>query len=89
MSNTEQIFNLRILLEKYLQHQQTLYHVLKNAFDRVWHDALWATIRKYKINTKIIPDIENQYDKAQSAVPFNGSPGDWVRTTVGKQIKRQ
>ena len=26
-STTEQIFNLRILCEKYLQHQQNLYHV--------------------------------------------------------------
>ena len=26
-SITEQIFNLRILCEKYLQHQQDLYHV--------------------------------------------------------------
>ena len=26
-SNTEQIFNLHILCEKYLQHQQDLYHV--------------------------------------------------------------
>ena len=45
-STTEQIFNLRILCEKYLQHQQNLYHVFidfKKAFDRVWHEALWAT----------------------------------------------
>ena len=38
-STTEQIFNLRILGEKYL-HQQNLYHVFidfKKAFDRVWH----------------------------------------------------
>ena len=37
-STTEQIFNLRILCKKYLQHQQDLYHVFKNfkkAFDRV------------------------------------------------------
>ena len=36
-STTEQIFNLRILCEKYLQHQQDLYHVFidfKKAFDR-------------------------------------------------------
>ena len=42
-STTEQIFNLRILCEKYLQHQQSLYHVFvdfKKAFDRVWHAAL-------------------------------------------------
>ena len=42
-STTEQIFNLRILCEEYLQHQQDLYHVFidfKKAFDRVWHAAL-------------------------------------------------
>ena len=41
-STTEEIFNLRILCEKYLQHQQDLYHVFidfKKAFDRVWHAA--------------------------------------------------
>ena len=37
-STTEQIFNLRILCEKYLQHQQDPYHVFvdfKKAFDGV------------------------------------------------------
>ena len=41
-STTEQIFNLIIICEKYLQHQQDLYHVFidfKKAFDRVWHAA--------------------------------------------------
>ena len=85
-STTEQIFNLRILGEKYLQHQQNLYHVFKDfkkAFDRVWHEALWATMRKYNINASIIRAIVNLYDKAQSAVLFNGSIGEWFRTTVG------
>ena len=42
-STIEQIFNQRILCEKYLQHQQDLYYVFidfKEAFDRVWHAAL-------------------------------------------------
>ena len=42
-STTEQIFNLRILCEKYLQDQQNQYHVFinfKKAFDIVWHAAL-------------------------------------------------
>ena len=85
-STTEQIFNLRILCEKYLQHQQNFYHVfidVKKAFDRVWHEALWATMRKYKINASIIRAIENLYDNAQSTVLFNGSTGEWFRTTVG------
>ena len=54
-STTEQIFNLRILCQKYLQHQKDLYHVFidfKNAFDRVWHAALWATTKKSNISTK-------------------------------------
>ena len=53
------------------------------AFDKVWREALWATMRKYNINTSIIRAIENLYDKAQSAVLFNGSTGEWFRTTVG------
>ena len=85
-STIEQIFNLRILSQKYLQHQQNLYHVFidfKKAFDRVWHKALWATMRKYNINASIIWAIENLYHKAHSAVLFNGSTGEWFRTTVG------
>ena len=85
-STAEQIFNLRILCEKYLQHQQTLYHVFidfTKAFDRTWHEALWAAMRKYNINANIIRAIESLYDKSQSTVLFNGSTGDWCRTTVG------
>ena len=85
-SITEQIFNLRILCEKYLQHQQDLYHVFidfEKAFDRVWHAALWAIMKKYIISTKLIRVIKNLYDKANSAVLFNSSIGDWFRTTVG------
>ena len=85
-STTGQIFNLRILCEKYLQHQQDLYHVVvdfKKAFDRVWHAALWATMKKYNISTNLIQVIKNLNNKATSAVLFSGSIGDWFRTTVG------
>ena len=64
-STIEQIFNLRILCEKYLQHQQDLYHVFidfKKAFDRVCHAALWATMKKYKISANLIRVIKNLYD---------------------------
>ena len=82
-STTEQIINL---CERYLQHQYDLYHVFidfKKAFDRVWHAQLLATMRLYNINTHLINAIQNLYDKATSAVCFNGSTGDWSRTTVG------
>ena len=56
-STTEQIFNLRILCEKYLQHQQDLYHVFvdfKKAFNGVLLATLWVTMRKYNISTNLI-----------------------------------
>ena len=85
-STTEQILNLRIHCEKYLQHQKDLYHFFvdfKKAFDRVWHAALWATMKKYNISTNLVRVIKSLYDEATSAVLFNGSIGDWFRTTIG------
>ena len=78
-STTEQIFNLRVLCEKYLQHQQDLYPVFidfKKAFNRVLHAALWATMKNYNISTNLIQVVKNLYDKATSAVLFSSSIGD-------------
>ena len=75
---TEQILNLRILSEKYLQQQQDLYRVFidfKKAFDAVWHAALWATMKKYNISANLIRVTKNLY--ATSAVLFNSSRRDW------------
>ena len=67
------------------EHQQDLYHVFTNfkkTFDRVWHAALRATMKKY-ISTNLIQVIKNLYNKATNVVLFNSSIGDWFRTTVG------
>ena len=85
-STTENIFNVRIICGKYMQHQQNLYHVFidfKKAFDRVWHAALWATMRKYNIGVNFVRIIEHLYDKATSAVLMNGNLGEWFRTSIG------
>ena len=79
-STKEQIFNLSILSEKYLQ--QNLYHIFKDfkrAFDRVSHETLWATMKKENMNVTIIRVIEPLYDKVHSAVLFNGSSEDCFR----------
>ena len=84
-STTEHIFSLRILCEKYLQHQQDLYHIFidfKKAFVRIWHAPLWATMKTY-ISTNLIRVVKNLDDKGTSAVLFNSSIGNWFRTTVG------
>ena len=51
--------------------------------NRVWHAALWATMKKYNIITNLIQVIKNLCDKATSAVLFNNSIADWVQTSVG------
>ena len=42
-------------------------------------------MKKYNISTNLIQVIKNLYSKATSAFLFNGSIGDWFRTTVGVQ----
>ena len=56
-SIAKQIFHLQILCEKYLQHQQDLYNVFID-FKRVWHAALWTTMKKYNISTNLIQVIK-------------------------------
>ena len=59
--------------------KQDLYHVFidfKKAFDRVWHAALWPTMKKY-ISTNHIQVIKNLNNNATSAILFNSSIGDW------------
>ena len=85
-STTEQISNVRILCEKNLQHQQDSYHAFidfNKAFDRVWHSALWATMKKYHIGRNLIHVIEQLYTKASSAVLLDSTAGEWFHTTVG------
>ena len=78
-STCEQIFNLRVLCEKYAHHQQHLYHVFidfKKAFDRVWHAALWTTMKNYNISHDLICSIKGLYSNATSAgtVSIGGRP---------------
>ena len=40
-------------------------------------------MKKYNISTNLIQVIKNLYNKANGAVLFNRSIGDWFRTTVG------
>ena len=71
-SATEQIFNLCIPCEKYIQHQQDLYLVFidfKKAFDRAWHAALWATMKKY-ISTNL---MSSKTSMTRPLVPFSST----------------
>ena len=82
----EQIFNLHSLCEKQLQNQREFYHVFidyKKASDSVWHDTLWATMKKYNMGQKLISSIQQLYTRATSAVLAQGTIGKWFHTLIG------
>ena len=85
-STAEQIFNIRVLVEKHLHHQRDLFHNFidfKKAFDRVWHDGLWQVMRNFNFDTHLIEIIQALYQDATSAVLLNNNRGDFFKTTVG------
>ena len=85
-STVEQIFNCRVLIEKHLQHQRDLFHNFidfKKAFDRVWHDGLWKTMRDFGIDERLVKVIKALYTNSSSAVLLNNQLGEFFRTTVG------
>ena len=85
-NTTEQIFNLRILCGKYLQHQQDLYHVFmdfERAFDGVWRAALWATVGRCGVSTGLVPVVRGLYSRVTGAVLFSSGVEDWFRAAVG------
>eukprot|EP00745_Piridium_sociabile_P015091 TRINITY_DN22265_c0_g1_i1.p3 TRINITY_DN22265_c0_g1~~TRINITY_DN22265_c0_g1_i1.p3 ORF type:complete len:106 (-),score=22.03 TRINITY_DN22265_c0_g1_i1:311-628(-) len=77
-STTEQIFNIRLLIEKHLQHQHDLYHNFidfKKAFDRVWHEGLWQVLKNFNFDTNLIEVIKALYADSTSAFILNNNCG--------------
>ena len=65
---------------------KNLYHVFvnfKKVFGRVWHAALWTTVRLYNINANLIGTIECLYYKATDAICYDNNIEEWLRTTTG------
>ena len=85
-STVEQVTNLRLVAEKYRDHQKLIFHNFvdfRKAFDRVWHDALWDTMRKYDISEAMTTMIQQLYQSARTKVMVGNEYSNWFETTVG------
>jgi hypothetical protein len=85
-STVEQILNLRILCEKYADHGRELHHNFidfKKAFDRVWHDGLWAVMEKHNISKKITTIIKDLYKRSECSVLTGGVISGRFKATIG------
>ena len=65
-----------------------IYHLFidfKKAFDSIWHEARWATMKKFNISRTLIETIQSLYENAmsQSAVLVQGTTGEWFHKSVG------
>ena len=49
----------------------------------LWHEALWATMKKFNIIRKLIGTIQSLYENAMSAVLVQVATGEWFHTSVG------
>ena len=85
-STTEQTFNIRLLIEKHVDHHQDLYHNFidfKKAFDHVWHKGFWRVMRRYNIDERLVTLLESLHGPSTSAVLHEGEVGQSFRTSVG------
>ena len=79
----EQIFSCRVLVEKYIQHQQDLFHNFidfKKAFKRVWHDGLWHVLRGFKGSFR---SSRPSVNTPAALFSLSNQLGELFQTTVG------
>ena len=85
-STAEQVTNLRILREKYIEHGSKVFLNFvdyRKAFDRVWHDAIWAVLRKYGIDEDIMRALEQLNTKSTSKAWVGAKFSDKFPRSVG------
>ena len=75
-------------LSWHLQHQRNIYHVFmdfKKAFDRVWHEALWATMKNStSAGSSLKPyKVYNILYENTSVVLVQEATEEWFLTSVG------
>uniref|UniRef100_H3B0L2 Reverse transcriptase domain-containing protein n=1 Tax=Latimeria chalumnae TaxID=7897 RepID=H3B0L2_LATCH len=77
-STIDQLFVIRQISEKYIEHNRTCYNNFidfKQVFDSIWQKGIWQVLRMYGIPEKLI--------KSMSAVRINKKLTEWFRTIIG------
>jgi hypothetical protein len=85
-STVHQILTLRLLAEKAKRQGKKIYNCFidfQKAFDTIKHKIIWAMLKSYGVDTKMVTLLQNIYEKSQSAVRIGKDNGEWFRTDVG------
>jgi len=82
----DQIYALRILLEKCLEYKipgVVTFVDFKAAFDSVHRPSLWRILKEYGIPDKIISIVKNTYNGSKARVRVGGEVTDWFSVETG------
>ncbi|CAM4940035.1 unnamed protein product [Rotaria socialis] len=85
-STVHQILTLRLLAEKAKRQGKKIYSCFidfQKAFDTIKHKIIWAMLKSYGVDAKMITLLQKIYEKSQSAVRIGRDNGEWFRTDVG------
>jgi hypothetical protein len=85
-STIHQILMLRLLAEKAKRQGKKIYNCFidfQKAFDTIKHKIIWAMLKSYGVETKMITLLQKIYEKSQSAVRVGSECGEWFQTDVG------
>ena len=85
-STVHQILTLRLLAEKAKRQGKKIYNCFidfQKAFDTIKHEVIWATLKSYGVETKMVTLLQKIYEKAQAAVRVGNENGEWFGTDVG------
>ena len=85
-STVHQILMLRLLAEKAKRQGKKIYNCFidfQKAFDMIKHKIIWAMLKSYGVETKMVTLLQKIYEKSQSAVRIGNEYGEWFQTGVG------
>ena len=84
----QHILTLRLIGEKMWRKNKDVYNCFidfRKAFDTTNHDVLWATLRSYGVNDKLINVLRAVYRDARACVRVGQELGDWFRLGKGNR----
>ncbi|XP_047478509.1 uncharacterized protein LOC125031667 [Penaeus chinensis] len=85
-STVQQILILRLIAEKAFRKNITIYNCFidfQKAFDTIDHDTIWAVLRSYGVEPKLIRVLKHVYDSSKAAVRIGNDIGDWFQQEKG------
>ena len=85
-NTVQQILTLRPLVEKAKRQGKKIFSCfidLQKTFDTIKHKIIWAALKSYGVETKMVTLLQKIYESGQSAVRIGKENEEWFRTDVG------